>query len=41
MSFDRIDAESKGNVLETPLPEIIESYCTKQPEEVQEEVAVA
>jgi len=38
MSFDRIDAESKGNVLVTPLPEIIESYCTKQ-EELEEAVA--
>jgi hypothetical protein len=38
MSFDRIDAESKGNVLETPLSQIIESYCTQ---EVQEEEKVA
>lgn len=37
MSFDRIDAEAKGNVLETSLQTIIESYCTKQPEKVQEE----
>jgi len=37
MSFDRIDAEAKGNVLTTSLQEIIESYSTK--EQVQEEVA--
>lgn len=36
MSFDRIDAEAKGNVLTKSLPDIIESYCTKQ-EPVQEE----
>jgi hypothetical protein len=30
MSFNRIDAESKGNVLETPLYEIIDSYCIKE-----------
>lgn len=39
MSFDRIDAESRGNVLETSLQTIIESYSTKQPEEVQEVAA--
>lgn len=38
MSFDRIDRESKGNVLTQSLPDIIESYCTH--EEVKE-VAVA
>jgi hypothetical protein len=27
MSFHRIDKESKGNVLITPLPQIIESFC--------------
>jgi hypothetical protein len=38
MSFDRIDRESKGNVLETSLPAILESYCTCQVEE-QESMA--
>lgn len=28
MSFHRIDKECKGNVLQTPLREIIESFCT-------------
>lgn len=34
MSFDRIDEESKGNVLQTPLSEIIESYSVKEEQEV-------
>jgi hypothetical protein len=37
MSFERIDEESKGNVLTQSLPDIIESYCTVKEE--QEEVA--
>jgi hypothetical protein len=32
MSFHRIDKECKGNVLQTPLPQIIESYCTEEEE---------
>jgi hypothetical protein len=28
MSYARIDRDCKGNVLTTPLPQIIESYCT-------------
>lgn len=30
MSFHRIDKESKGNVLITPLPQIIESFCVPE-----------
>lgn len=30
MSFRRIDKESKGNVLVTPLPEIIRSFCVSE-----------
>ena len=32
MSFERIDKERIGNVLEKSLPEIIESHCTKEEE---------
>ena len=38
MSFERTDQEARGNVLTKYLPDIIESYCTKQ-EEVKEEAA--
>jgi len=37
MSFRRIDKESKGNVLQKPLSEIIEGYCVRKDEEVEEE----
>ena len=30
MSFRRLDKEAKGNVLTTPLPQIIESFCTPE-----------
>jgi len=33
MSYARIDAEAKGNVLKTPLSQIIESYCVKEEQE--------
>jgi hypothetical protein len=41
MAFHRIDREAKGNVLITPLPQIIESYCKREEDAWQEEVAVA
>lgn len=33
MSFKRIDQESKGNVLQTPLEDIVRSYCVMEQEE--------
>jgi len=36
LSFHRVDKESKGNVLTTPLSQIIESYCVRE-----EEIATA
>ena len=34
ISFARIDREAKGNILTTPLREIVESFCIKEAEEV-------
>jgi len=38
MSFARIDRDCKGNVLTTPLPQIIESYCNHKESYCNEEV---
>ncbi len=39
MSFARIDKEHKGNILETPLRDIIEGFCEREKDEQLEEVA--